>query len=864
MHILRTSRALTLAITLSAGASVATFLEADDHHTRREASYARIHQAASGAELLLDASDALTSAARAYAATRDVAHRRRFEEALAGGARDRGLELLRALRLDDEESQLVQRAAGSADERVRLERRIFAAGEAGDFATALALAYGPELRRLEDGVAGPLIELQAKVAASQRAEVEALTEREAATTRAALGAMLLNILLVLGTVLVFFERSVIRSVVSMTHQASRLVAGDVGVRFGHQSDRSELGDLARALEAYRRVSEAHEQERWVRAATAELTALLQEHQDPQVCARAALTSLARHLSFGVGAIYLGDDGLGDDARELVLVAGYGLGASTPATKLREGEGIVGEAALQRELRILDGAPSGALGISTGLATASASVVVTVPITSDERVLGVVVLGAFRAPTAREHALLAELPAVLGPRLATAQRNVRTAQLLDELRSQAKKLGEQAGELQAQKVALEAQQVTLKRTEAWYSAIIESAPDGIVVTDDRGRIVLTNPQLDHIFGYERGALEGQPLEVLIAEEKRDRHRAERDSFAERAGVRMIADASAVLFGRREDGTEIPVAVGLAMLPDLDGRGTCACAAVRDMSEKHERDEQIRALLRQQEIIFDNAPIGILYAFDGCVVRANSRFAELVGRPGESLVGEHTARFFGGDEQRRAFLDAVAHELETKPSARLEWELFRADGTPLWASCTMSRVLDEAGRTTTLADDRGRDRSAPPRRRDAERARPRRGGGPREGELPREHEPRDPDADERRARVDAARAEDGARPAAAGVSRPNPTGEPAPLEPDRRHPGFLEDRGREAHPRAHRAHAQPGHRERRDADPGEGRRQGPRARLRRRPRHPRSARRRSAEAVAGADQLWQQRREVHREG
>src|SRR3546814_19971694 len=53
-------------------------------------------------------------------------------------------------------------------------------------------------------------------------------------------------------------------------------------------------------------------------------------------------------------------------------------------------------------------------------------------------------------------------------------------------------------------------------EAYFRALLEAAPDGIVITDGEGRIVLVNAQTEHLFGYPRDQLIGQPVEVLVPE------------------------------------------------------------------------------------------------------------------------------------------------------------------------------------------------------------------------------------------------------------------------------------------------------------------------------------------------------------
>ncbi|MFQ5927422.1 MAG: PAS domain S-box protein, partial [Terriglobia bacterium] len=53
-------------------------------------------------------------------------------------------------------------------------------------------------------------------------------------------------------------------------------------------------------------------------------------------------------------------------------------------------------------------------------------------------------------------------------------------------------------------------------KARFEALVESAPDGIVVVNCDGRIVLVNTQAETLFGYPREELLGKAVETLLPE------------------------------------------------------------------------------------------------------------------------------------------------------------------------------------------------------------------------------------------------------------------------------------------------------------------------------------------------------------
>src|SRR5689334_21678946 len=59
-------------------------------------------------------------------------------------------------------------------------------------------------------------------------------------------------------------------------------------------------------------------------------------------------------------------------------------------------------------------------------------------------------------------------------------------------------------------------------EAKFRALVESAPDAIVIVQLNGEIVLVNRQAEQLFGYQRDELLGQPVELLVPERLRGAH------------------------------------------------------------------------------------------------------------------------------------------------------------------------------------------------------------------------------------------------------------------------------------------------------------------------------------------------------
>ena len=183
----------------------------------------------------------------------------------------------------------------------------------------------------------------------------------------------------------------------------------------------------------------------------------------------------------------------------------------------------------------------------------------------------------------------------------------------------------------------------KQAQERFRLVVEASPNGIVLVNANGHIVLANACVEKLFGYGRDELIGQGIELFVPEWFRGEHPAHRADF-HAAPAAWALGAGRELFARRKDGTEFPVEIGIS--PIQSPEGTLVLSVIVDISARKQAEAEARqhreeiAYLSRVAIIGEmagslahelNQPLGAIVTNAGAALR----FLERDSLSGEKL-------------------------------------------------------------------------------------------------------------------------------------------------------------------------------------------------------------------------------------
>jgi PAS domain S-box-containing protein len=178
-------------------------------------------------------------------------------------------------------------------------------------------------------------------------------------------------------------------------------------------------------------------------------------------------------------------------------------------------------------------------------------------------------------------------------------------------------------------------------EGRFRALLEAAPDAMVVADKAGRMVLVNTQTEKLFGYRRDELLGREIEMLVPERLRGQHPG---NLTEPRVPSMGTDLAT--YGLRKEGREFPIEISRSPLATEEG--VLVSSAIRDITERKRAEQELRESEDRYRDLVEALPDAIFVVSEEQIVFVNPGGVRLLGaqRP-EQIVGKDLSQIIHPD-------------------------------------------------------------------------------------------------------------------------------------------------------------------------------------------------------------------------
>ena len=197
---------------------------------------------------------------------------------------------------------------------------------------------------------------------------------------------------------------------------------------------------------------------WLKTGHNNLNELMSGEKNVVDLSRAIITYLAKYINAQIGALYL----IEEDTDEMMLTGSYAFSnRKNLNAKIKIGEGLVGQAAFEKEMITLSNIPDDYIRINSSLGDAVPKNLIVTPFIFEQNVLGVIELGSIQEFLAVDIEFIQSAMKKIAIAINSAASRVKLKSLLSTTQKQAQQLQAQQEELRAANEELEEQTEELK-------------------------------------------------------------------------------------------------------------------------------------------------------------------------------------------------------------------------------------------------------------------------------------------------------------------------------------------------------------------------------------------------------------------
>jgi PAS domain S-box-containing protein len=237
----------------------------------------------------------------------------------------------------------------------------------------------------------------------------------------------------------------------------------------------------------------------------------------------------------------------------------------------------------------------------------------------------------------------------------------------------------------------------KLNEEKFKLAVDASPSGVVMFDAAGLIMLVNPEMERLFGYTRDELLGQPVDILIPQDKRNASFDLRHAYASRPVDRAM-QVRIELSAERKNGETFPIEIGLNRISTRSGM--LVLAVIVDVTDRKKAEKALHESERMARGILDTALDGYLqFSGEHTIVTANQQAERILGWSREEMTGHPVSDILDNTRPDALSWDELLGALDSNddamPGTRVEMTVRTKAGAEIPLELSLTRYATDQG-------------------------------------------------------------------------------------------------------------------------------------------------------------------------
>ncbi len=234
----------------------------------------------------------------------------------------------------------------------------------------------------------------------------------------------------------------------------------------------------------------------------------------------------------------------------------------------------------------------------------------------------------------------------------------------------------------------------KKAEEKFKGLLEAAPDAMVITNEKGEIVLVNLQTENMFGYTKEELIGKLVEILIPSELHKKHIIDRTHYLGNPKARTMG-SGLELNAKRKNGLHFPVEISLA--PLVTSQETLISASIRDITLRKAAEEKLKKAKSDFQLLVSSIKDYAIFLLDneGHVASWNSGAEHIKGYTETEVIGKPMEIFYTKEEIERGEPQRNLQMALDLGHYRTEGLRLKKDGSVFYADVAFTSLKNEKG-------------------------------------------------------------------------------------------------------------------------------------------------------------------------